>query len=142
MTRITDQHIVPRVAKQYIDRKLTLSLEPLGLQGSQAQYIMAVSRNPGASMKKVTEYLMVDKSITTRTVGALIHLGLVRNDSENTRQYHLMLTKEGERIVRIIEKALEDIWKDLVSDLTQEELNIFKSVCIKLNTKMKEEAGN
>lgn len=142
MTRITDQHIVPRVAKQYIDRKLTLSLEPLGLQGSQAQYMLAVSRNPGASMKKVAEYLMVDKSITTRTVGVLIDLGLVRNDSDNVRQYSLILTEEGMRVVSIIEKSLEDIWKDLVSDLTEQEWEIFKSVTIKLNTKMKEEAGN
>ncbi len=91
-------------------------------------------------MKKVAEYLMVDKSITTRTVGTLIDTGYVKNESEDARQYCLTLTEEGERTVNIIEESLNDLWEELLSDLTEQEREIFRYACIKINNKMKEEA--
>lgn len=140
MGRITDHHIAPRVIKQYMNSRMALRLEPLGLQGSHGQYLMAVHFNPGASMKEIAAQLMVDKSITTRTVGVLIDKGFVRNDSKESRRYSLVLTEEGERIIVTIKNALNEIWDELLSDLTDDEMRAFKSACAKINAKFSEEA--
>lgn len=142
MGSITDYRIAPRVIKQYLDSRMTFWLEPLGLQGSSGQYLMAVCFNPGASMKEIAACLMVDKSITTRTVGTLIDKGFVRNDSGDPRRYSLMLTDEGERAVITIEDALNKVWGEILSDLSEEELSVFKSACMKINAKFCEEAKN
>ena len=136
---ITDYRIAPRVVKQYLDRRMALKLEPLGMQGSHGQYLLAIYFNPGASMKEIAAYLMVDKSITTRTVGVLIDTGFVRNDSRDSRRYRLMITEEGERAVGVIEGALNDIWDELLCGLTDDEVNVFKSACAKVNAKFSEE---
>lgn len=139
MRRITDQHIAPRVMKQYLDRKMTSRLESLGLQGSQGPYLLAIARDPGASMKEIAAHLMVDKSITTRTVGTLIDTGFVFNDSEDARRYSLVLTEEGESAVARIEETFSEIWDNLLSDLTEEEQRALESAFAKINAKLNEE---
>lgn len=119
---------------------MSVHLESLGLQGSQGPYIMTVARLPGASMKAVSEYLMVDKSITTRTIGALIDDGFMMNDSKDARRYSLVLTEKGKNAAETIERISGEIWKDLLSDLTEEEMNVFKSALAKISIKLNEEA--
>ena len=140
--QITDQHIAPRVIKQYLDSRMTIRLESLGLQGSQGPYLLAIARDPGASMKEIAAHLMVDKSITTRTVGTLIDMGLVRNESGNTRRYSLMLTEEGKNAVEKIEETFSEIWGSLLCDLTEEEQRVFESACAKIKARLNEGAGN
>lgn len=101
---------------------------------------MTVARLPGASMKAVSEYLMVDKSITTRTIGALIDDGFMMNDSKDARRYSLVLTEKGKNAAETIERISGEIWKDLLSDLTEEEMNVFKSALAKISIKLNEEA--
>lgn len=142
MRRITDQHIAPRVIKQYLDSRMTARLESLGLQGSQGPYLLAIARNPGASLKEIAAHLMVDKSITTRTVGTLIDMGLVRNESADARRYSLVLTREGDNAVERIEETFSEIWDALLCDLTEEEQRAFESACAKIKARLNEEAGN
>lgn len=142
MRRITDQHIAPRVIKQYLDSRMTARLESLGLHGSQGPYLLAIARNPGASLKEIAAHLMVDKSITTRTVGTLIDMGLVRNESADARRYSLVLTGEGDNAVERIEETFSEIWDALLCDLTEEEQRAFESACAKIKARLNEEAGN
>ncbi len=139
MNEIVDEHISPRAMKQFMDKKMTIYLEHLDLQGSQGPYLMAISHNPGASMKDIAAYMMVDKSITTRTVRALIEMGFVANCSADPRRYTLSLTEEGECAVKLIKIKLGDIWKELLSDLTDEELIVFRSACSKINGRLGQE---
>lgn len=134
-----DRHIAPRVIKQYMDKKMTVHMESLGLQGSHGPYLMTIARIPGSSMKEVSAFLMVDKSITTRTVGTLIDAGFVSNDSEDARRYRLTLTEKGRGAVKMIEEISNEIWEDLLSDLTEEEITVFQSVISKINAKLNEE---
>ena len=133
-------HITPRAIKQYLDKKLTSKIEPLGLQGSQGPYLMTIAEVPGSSMKEVSAYLMVDKSITTRTIGALIDAGFVSNNSEDARRYSLVLTDKGRDAVKVIKETSNRIWEELLSDLTEEEMTVFKSAVDKINSKFNEEA--
>lgn len=116
-----------------------ICLEPLGLQGSQGPYLMAIYRNSGASLKDIATYMMVDKSITTRTVGVLMEMGFVSNESNDLRRYNLVLTKKGEDAIRHIEASFVKIRNDLFSGLTEEEKDAFKSASIKINAKLNEE---
>ncbi len=135
-----ERHITPRAIKQYLDKKLTSKIEPLGLQGSQGPYLMTIAEVPGSSMKEVSAYLMVDKSITTRTIGALIDAGFVSNNSEDARRYSLVLTDKGKDAVKVIKDTSNRIWEELLSDLTEEEMTVFKSAVDKINSKFNEEA--
>jgi MarR family transcriptional regulator for hemolysin len=134
-----ERHITPRVIKQYLDKKMTARMESLGLQGSQGAYLMTVAEIPGASMKEVSAYMIVDKSITTRTMGALIDAGFVSNESRDARRYSLVLTEKGKDAVKVIEKISNEIWEELLSDLTEQELAAFKSALAKINAKFNEE---
>jgi DNA-binding MarR family transcriptional regulator len=139
MNWITDEHMLPRAMKQFMDKKMTVYLGHLGIQGSQGLYLMAIARNPGASLKDIATYMMVDKSITSRIVGALMETGFVVNGSDDPRRYSLSLTEKGEHAVKFIRKTLAEIWEELLSDLTDEELNAFKSACSKINSKLNQE---
>lgn len=125
--------------KQFMDKKMTIYLEHLGIQGSQSPYLMAISCNPGASLKDIAMDMMVDKSITTRTVGALMEMGFVANGSTDPRRYSLSLTEKGERAVEFIKKAFDDVWEELLSDLTDDELKMVKRVCSKVNSRLSQE---
>ena len=94
---------------------------------------MTIAKIPRPSMKDVSEYLMVDKSITTRTVGALIETGFVKNDSKDARRYSLILTEKGEDAVKVIEEVSSEIWQEILSDLTEEEIAALKSAVVKIN---------
>lgn len=131
--------MLPRAMKQFMDKKMTVYLGHLGIQGSQGLYLMAIARNPGASLKDIATYMMVDKSITSRIVGALMETGFVVNGSDDPRRYSLSLTEKGEHAVKFIRKTLAEIWEELLSDLTDEELNAFKSACSKINSKLNQE---
>ncbi len=121
---------------------MTVHMESLGLQGSHGPYLMTISKIPGSSMKEVSAFLMVDKSITTRTVGTLIDAGFVSNDSEDARRYSLTLTEKGRAAVKMIEEISDELWKDLLSDLTEEEMIVFYSVVSKIKARLNEEAEN
>lgn len=101
---------------------------------------MTIAEVPGSSMKEVSAYLMVDKSITTRTIGALIDAGFVLNNSEDARRYSLVLTDKGKDAVKVIKDTSNRIWEELLSDLTEEEMTVFKSAVDKINSKFNEEA--
>lgn len=122
-----------------MDKKMGIYLEPLGLQGSQGPYLITISRNRGASLKDIAARMMVDKSITTRTVGTLIEMGFVYNESKDIRRYSLALTDKGEDAIKLIEAAFIEIRDDLFSDLTDEEKNVFRSASVKINAKLNEE---
>ena len=139
LIQIRDENIEPRAWKRYMDKKMGICLEPLGLQGSQGPYLMAISRNRGASLKDIAACMMVDKSITTRTVRTLIKMGFVSNESDDLRRYSLALTDKGEEAIKSIEASFIEIWDDLFSDLTDEEKNAFRSASIKINAKLNEE---
>lgn len=94
---------------------------------------MTVAKLDRPSMKEVSDYLMVDKSITTRTIGALIETGFVRNDSGDARRYSLVLTEKGEEAVKVIEEVSSEIWKEILSELTEEEIAALKSAASKIN---------
>lgn len=141
MDRNMDGHILPRALKQYMDRRMSLRLEHLGIQGAQAPYLMAVSRNPGATLKDIATDMMVDKAIITRTVGMLTEAGLVANESDQPRQYSLSLTEEGTRAAEQIRRSFREIRDELLSDLTDEELKAFKSACAKIGIRLNREFG-
>lgn len=141
MDRNMDGHILPRALKQYMDRRMSSCLEHLGIQGAQAPYLMAVSRNPGATLKDIATDMMVDKAIITRTVGMLTEAGLVVNESDQPRQYSLSLTEEGTRAAEQIRRSFREIRDELLSDLTDEELKAFKSACAKIGIRLNREFG-
>lgn len=125
--------------KKYMDRKLTVRLEHLGIQGSHGIYLLAISQNRGASLKEIANYMMVDKSITTRTVGLLMEMGFAINESNDPRRYSIVLTEKGERAVELVNASFGEIWDDILSDLTDEERKAFRSICTKINAKLNEE---
>jgi DNA-binding MarR family transcriptional regulator len=139
LNQIINEHVEPRALKRYTDKRMGICLEPLGLQGSQGPYLMAIHRNPGASLKDIATYMMIDKSITTRTVRTLMKTGFVSNESNELRRYSLALTKKGEDAIESIEAAFTEIQNNLISDLTDEEKNAFRSASIKINAKLNEE---
>ncbi len=139
MKQTSGEHIVPGAMKKYIDRKMTEHLEHLGIQGSQCFYLLAIFYNRGASLKEIATYMMVDKSITTRTFGVLMEMGFVINESDDLRRYSIVLTEKGEQAVESINASLRKIWNYLLSDLTDEERKVFRSTYDKINAKLNEE---
>jgi len=68
-----------------------------------------------------------------------MEMGFAVNESNDPRRYSIMLTEKGERAVELVNASFVEIWDDILSDLTDEERKVFRSICTKINAKLNEE---
>lgn len=130
----------PRVIKTYLEKITAPKFDELGIKPSTAPFLGEIAYNEGISLKGLTEILMVDKAHTTRMVSKLIESGLVENRADS-REYSLYLTEEGKRTAEKIKGILDFAWKELLKDLTQEEMDTLMVILGKISNTVKEESA-
>lgn len=139
----TCPQITPRAIKYYVDRKITSHQEELGLNISCCYIILGIWKNDGISQKELSERLMVNKSLTTRTIRSLIEDGFVENDNNDvTHKYSLKLTDKGNEVAKKVSELLHDIWSYLMKDLTEEEKRAFSTARAKMLKAIEEDPIN
>jgi len=121
----------PRMLKAYLDKVTGPNLEELRLTPSSAPFLGEIAQNEGASLKLLSELLMVDKAHTTRVISKLIDSGLVENRAEG-HEYSLYLTETGIVAWKRSKIIMEEAWEDLLKDLTPEERKTLRGILEKI----------
>ena len=93
-------------------------------------YVLAICRTPGISQEELSRHICINKSGVTRHLSYLEEHGyVVRRQSETDRRVTLVYPTEKmqEMLPRVKEIVTE--WNTyLTADLSEEELNMFRSV--------------
>ena len=129
--------INPRAIKNYIEKRVSQTSESMGLKRTHGQFLKTIYDNEGLSLKELSNEMYVDKSLTTRVIKSLIDNGFVINMNNKSREYRLYLTDKGNDAVSKIEKIVNDAWDELLSELTDDEMETLTRIHMKINEKLK-----
>ena len=129
--------INPRAIKNYIEKRVSQTSESMGLKRTHGQFLKTIYDNEGLSLKELSNEMYVDKSLTTRVIKSLINNGFVINMNNESREYRLYLTDKGNDAVSKIEKIVNDAWDELLSELTDDEMETLTRIHMKINEKLK-----
>ena len=129
--------INPRAIKNYIEKRVSQTSESMGLKRTHGQFLKTIYDNEGLSLKELSNEMYVDKSLTTRVIKSLIDNGFVINMNNESREYRLYLTDKGNDAVSKIEKIVNDAWDELLSELTDDEMETVTRIHMKINEKLK-----
>lgn len=100
--------------------------------------------SPGISQDGVAKVLIIDKSSVAKIISKaqkekLIHRKVNEKDK---RRYHLYLTDKGNKVMQEIIKVVDEWEKEAFENLSEEEMNTFKSVLIKIEKEMHSKSEN
>ena len=129
--------INPRAIKNYIEKRVSQTSESMGLKRTHGQFLKTIYDNEGLSLKELSNEMYVDKSLTTRVIKSLIDNGFVINMNNESREYRLYLTDKGNDAVSKIEKIVNVAWDELLSELTDDEMETLTRIHMKINEKLK-----
>jgi DNA-binding MarR family transcriptional regulator len=128
--------VSPRLTKYYIDKRMSIEIDSLGITPSCGPFLVAIGRNEGISPTDLSKVMFVDKSLTTRNVKQLSDKGYVVNVGDNSRRYSLKLTESGEAAMKKIDATMKMVADDLMSTLTDEEREVFIMAITKICSKI------
>lgn len=111
---------------------MSTRLELLGPQGSQEPYVITFSRNCGTLLKEIVACMTLYKSTTTWTIGILMKMNFVFNESNDLRRYVLALNNKDDNSIEFIKESFIKIGNCLFPDL-------IKLVSIETNVKLNKE---
>jgi DNA-binding MarR family transcriptional regulator len=130
----------PRIIKTFIDKEMNGRLAPYGVTASQGPFILAIGQHDGINLKQLSDEVMVDKALTTRTVKLLIDNGLAENTGNGSR-YSIVLTDRGRDMCSVIGNNLHEVTDMMTSDLSREELETFRICMTKIHRTLADKIG-
>ena len=122
------------LVNRYFRQKRQAYLEPFGLKGYHARYLVEIGACPGISQDQLAQKLHVDKSNVTRQVAFLEENGYLQRQPSPTdkRVQQLFPTDKAQELVLPL-KAETDRWEQqLFGVLDPEELESFRTLLKRL----------
>lgn len=133
-------HDVSRMRRIVVDR----ALKPLGITRSQWWVLAFLSRRDGMTQTA----LAADLDLTKVAIGGLVDrmeaASFVerRADERDARARRIYLTRAGQRLVTTIREAVDAVESDIMSVVTDEELDDAGVVLLKVKTRLIELIGS
>lgn len=133
-------HDVSRLRRIIVDR----ALKPLGITRSQWWVLAFLSRRDGMTQTA----LAADLDLTKVAIGGLIDrmetAGFVerRSDKRDARARRVYLTKSGQKMVSTIRENVDTVEMDILTTVSEAELDQAAAVLVKIKARLLELAGN
>ena len=111
-------------------------LEEFGINASQFHFLYEISSQRVINQEQIASNCNFNKGAVARSIKKLEERGLIKReiDANNRRQNRISLTPEGERILNLAQKKLDE-WEEYVFDdiIVEKETiqNLFKEIIIK-----------
>ena len=111
-------------------------LEEFGINASQFHFLYEISSQRVINQEQIASNCNFNKGAVARSIKKLEERGLIKReiDANNRRQNKISLTPEGERILNLAQKKLDE-WEEYVFDdsIVEKETiqNLFKEIIIK-----------
>jgi DNA-binding MarR family transcriptional regulator len=117
-----------RQASRVLAKRFDDELVPFGLHSSQLPVLAAAALfgDSGATMSKLAQAVLTDRTTLTRSIQPLERAGLLRvvRSPEDARTKIVVITRSGERMIESIfpvwERVLKQIEKSLGADMLTE----------------------
>lgn len=126
LTNKTSKKLVHHLNKQ---------LKEFHLTTEQWLVLMNLSKQNGISQKFLAEISDKDQSTLTRILDIMERKNFIeRHASENDRRsFVIHITKDGLNVCKKVIPFLEEIFKDILHDISYEELNIYRKVLLQIS---------
>ena len=139
--------VVPSLAHIY-HKWASSVLEDLGLYRGQPYLLYALQNEDGLTHSELSEKMGISAPTVTKMVQRMESNGLLskKQDSNDMRISRVYITKEGQRISKLMDEAWTNMTNELYIGFSDEEITIFKSFMERLrknieNAKKKKSEG-
>lgn len=95
-------------------------------------FLKALSAANFHSQHQLSEYIGCNKAHTSRIVTKMQQSGLVEISQNKNLEDKIVLTKKGETIAKKVESLDKQYISKLLQDIPEEELEIFRKVCMQI----------
>lgn len=111
-----------RRASVAVMNALSKELEPIGLRPSEASLIALIGANPGRTQSAIALLTKAQPANMVPLINSLMKSGIVERKSAGGRALALYLTKDGERLLKDVNKALASHEKKIGKHLNKADL--------------------
>lgn len=121
---------ISKITQHHMDEVL----KPYKLSSSTYPFLLALWKDEGINLEKVSRKINVDKALSTRNIHKLIELGYLEKltNRKDCRACRLFLTKNGKDLVPVIKNEL-NLWINRITlDLSEQETNLLNSLLEKI----------
>jgi len=115
-------------------------LKHLNINGSEHSVIAYLAFHKSVNGEEISEFLKIDKSTASKALSNLERKGIIirTTNEQNRREKLIELTSEGSALANEIEELI-NIWtKDVLKNLSEEEIAIFNELCDKVAASIKD----
>ncbi|AJG23563.1 MarR family winged helix-turn-helix transcriptional regulator [Cupriavidus basilensis] len=115
-----------------------------GVTVRDLRVLRLVALEPGLTLGRLIELSLLEKTLVSKLVSALVRQGLLRRQigEVDARQINLFLSAEGESMVKRTYERGNTLEKDFLATLTEAELKIFNRCIDKLTDTLERRAKN
>ena len=115
-------------------------LKHLNINGSEHSVIAYLVVHKSVNGDEISEFLKIDKSTASKTLSNLEKKGLItrRTNEHNRREKLIDITPEGFSLAVEVEEIINTWTRDVMKNLSEEEINIFNKLCDKVADSIKD----
>lgn len=101
-----------------------------GLHEANFFYLIIVDEHPGISQNYLIQTIHREQSIVTKHINHLVADGWLRKDvsKDDRRKNELFLTKKGRDVIPVLDQIIEDISRESVAGLTDDEAETLENL--------------
>ena len=120
-----------------------LAAKARGLTGQERYILGLLSYEPGASKKRIAEYLSVLMPSITKSLERLENKGLIekRSCGKDGRVCKHYLTEKSEKLTQEIFNQSHHIWKKAFNNMSEAKVKAFNETLLKLTKILEEESS-
>ena len=115
-------------------------LKHLNINGSEHSVIAYLAVHKSVNGDEISEFLKIDKSTASKALSNLEKKGLILRitNEHNRREKLIELTSEGFTLAEEVEGLINTWTRDVLKNLSEEEISIFNTLCEKVADSIKD----
>lgn len=127
-------HYLIMANQMLVQKALLERLRDTGLTIGQPKILDYLKDHDGSSQKDIAKACFLEAGSLTTILNKMEEKGLIERRilNGNRRSFHIFMTDEGREKMQLIDRSFSEIEKKALSDVSDEELEIFMSVYKKI----------
>ena len=127
-------HLTSKTSKKII-HYVNSKLEKFDLTTEQWAVLLRLSKQDKINQKLLAALSGKDQPTLTRILDILMRKALIERhpSSEDRRSFSVHITNKGLVLTKKVAPLLEDVFKDLLNDISDEKLNIYTEVLLHID---------
>ena len=127
-------HYLIMANQMLVQKALLDKLKDTGLTIGQPKILDYLKEHDGSNQKEIAKACFLEAGSLTTILNRMEEKGLItrRILNGNRRSFHIFMTEEGKAKQKYIDRIFTDIEKKALSDITEEEFQLFMSVYQKI----------